>query len=137
MSAGRNADLLVTDCSRLTVPSPGAGRPAGTMAPFPHIPGYELVRPLGGGPLTQVYAARRATGEPCALKLPRDHWPEQSTAVRLLRREARALSAVRHSHLVRLVDAHVTGPPYFLVFELLAGESLRERLEREYALDLR
>jgi serine/threonine protein kinase len=108
------------------------------MAPLPTIPGYELLRPLGGGPLTLVVAARRCADDAaCALKLPREHWPEHATAVRLLRREARALRAVRHPHLVRLLDAHVTGSPFFLVQELLSGESLRERLQREYALDLR
>jgi serine/threonine protein kinase len=108
------------------------------MSPLPTIPGYELLRPLGGGPLTRVVAARRCFDEsPCALKLPRDQWPEHATAVRLLRREARALRTVRHPHVVRLFDAHVTGAPYYLVLELLGGESLRERLQREYALDLR
>ncbi len=108
------------------------------MTPFPHIPDYELLRPLGGGMLTEVYSARRyATDELCAVKLLRDHGLGHDTAVRLLRREARAHAAVRHPHLVRLLDAHVTGPPYFLVFELLSGESLRERLQREYALGLR
>jgi serine/threonine protein kinase len=108
------------------------------MHALPHIPGYELVQPLGGGPLTQVFAARRRpTDERCAVKLLRDHWPEQATALRLLRREARAHRVVRHPGLVRMIDAHVTGQPYYLVFELLGGESLRERLQRDYTLDLR
>jgi serine/threonine protein kinase len=34
------------------------------------------------------------------------------------------------------MDVHVTRAPYFLVMELLAGESLRQRLRREYRLDL-
>jgi serine/threonine protein kinase len=34
------------------------------------------------------------------------------------------------------VDAHLARPPYFLVMELLPGESLRARLQREYALDV-
>jgi serine/threonine protein kinase len=104
----------------------------------PHIPGYELFQPLGGGPLTEVYSARKwGTDEPCAVKLIRDSWPDHATAVRLLRREARAHRAVRHPGLVRLLDAHATEPPFFLVFELLGGESLRERLQRDYTLDLR
>jgi serine/threonine protein kinase len=104
----------------------------------PHIPGYELLQPLGGGPLTVVYSARKCgTDEPCAVKLIRDSWRDHATAVRFLRREARAHRAVRHPGLVRLLDAHVTEPPFCLVFELLGGESLRERLQRDYALDLR
>jgi serine/threonine protein kinase len=108
------------------------------MTPLPHVTGYDLLRPLGGGPLTEVFAARRHVDDkPCALKLPREIWPGHTTAVRLLRREYRVLRAVRHPQLVRLLDAHVTDPPYFLALEYLDGETLRDRLQRDYSLDLR
>jgi serine/threonine protein kinase len=108
------------------------------MPPLPHVPGYDLLRPLGGGPLTEVFAARRQSDDrPCALKLPREIWPGHTTAVRLLRREYRVLRTVRHPQLVRMLDAHVTDPPYFLALEYLDGETLRDRLQRDYALDLR
>jgi len=41
---------------------------------------------------------------------------------------------VRHPHLVRVTDVHVTCPPYYLVMDLLAGESLRLRLRRDYTV---
>lgn len=101
------------------------------------IPGYELLRPLGGGPLTCVYSARdEATDSPCAVKVLRDEWKRDPTAVKLLQREARAGLAVRHPHLVPLRLAHVTRSPYFLVMDLLGGESLRRRLRRDYHLDV-
>jgi serine/threonine protein kinase len=56
--------------------------------------------------------------------------------VKLLQREARAALAVQHPHLVALRDAHVITPPYFLVMDLLTGESLRGRLRRDYRLDV-
>ena len=65
----------------------------------------------------------------------RDEWDDQATAVKLLHREARAGLNVRHPHLVRVTHAHVTRPPYFLVMDLLPGESLRQRLRRDYRLD--
>src|SRR5262245_50446226 len=102
----------------------------------PRIPGYELYQSLGGGPLTCVYAARDCAADArCAVKVLRDEWQSQSTAVKLLQREARAGLAVSHPHLVRLRHAHVTRPPYFLVMDLLSGESLRRRLRRDYRLD--
>lgn len=107
------------------------------MQPYPRIPGYELLQPLGGGPLTCVYAARSlADDEPCAVKVLRDEWIDDTTAVKLLHREARTGLSVRHRHLVRFLHTHVTRPPYFLVMELLQGESLRRRLRREYRLDV-
>ncbi len=107
------------------------------MQPLPRIPGYELFDCLGGGPLTCVYAARDAAADrPCAVKVLRAEWEDDTTAIKLLQREARAGLTVRHPHLVRLYDVHVTRPPYFLVMELLGGESLRRRLRRDYRLDL-
>jgi serine/threonine protein kinase len=107
------------------------------MQPLPQIPGYELERPLGGGPLTCVYAARDLTNDGvCAVKVLRADWEKDATALKLLQREARAGLRVRHPHLVRTLDAHVTRPPYFLVMELLGGESLRRKLRRDYRLDV-
>jgi serine/threonine protein kinase len=105
------------------------------MQPTPHVPGYQLLNRLGGGPMTVVYAARdAATDEPCAIKLVRPDWEDQPTAVKLLQREARAGLAVRHPHLVRLTRAEVTRPPYFVVMDHIPGESLRRRLRRLYRL---
>jgi serine/threonine protein kinase len=108
------------------------------MPPLPHVPGFDLLRPLGGGPLTEVFAARRhADDRFVALKVPREIWPGHTTAVRLLRREYRALRSVRHPSVVRMLDAHVTDPPYFVALDYLDGETLRDRLQRDYCLDLR
>jgi serine/threonine protein kinase len=107
------------------------------MQPLPRIPGYELLTCLGGSLLTSVYAARvRASDAPCAVKVLNRDWQDDATAVKLLQREARACLAVQHPHLVKLLDAHVTRPPYFLVMEMLGGESLRRRLRRDYRLDV-
>lgn len=108
------------------------------MQPLPVLPEYELLQCLGGGPLTEVFSARHCTSDDrCAVKLLRGEWAGDPTAIKLLQREARAGFAVRHPHLVRILDSHVTRAPFFLVMELLAGESLRSRLRRDYALDLR
>lgn len=105
------------------------------MKPRPGIPDYELLQPLGGGPLTCVFLARdRASGESCVVKTLREEWTDQSTAIKLIQREARAGLLVRHPNLVRTLYAHVTRPPYFLVLELLPGESARTMLGRVEAL---
>jgi serine/threonine protein kinase len=108
------------------------------MQPIPRIPGYQLLQCLGGGLMTAVYAARADdTDAPCAVKVLRPDWDDPATGIKLLQREARAGLAVRHPHLVRVTHAHVTAAPYFLVMDLLPGESLRRRLRRDYRLPVR
>src|SRR5207249_2931429 len=64
------------------LPIPLTVRP---MQALPKIPGYELVKSLGGGPLTQVYAAREcATDTGCAVKVLRGDWEDQATGLKLL-----------------------------------------------------
>ncbi|MBL8797434.1 MAG: serine/threonine protein kinase [Planctomycetia bacterium] len=107
------------------------------MQSLPVIPGYELFRCLGGGPLTCVFQARECeTDTPCAVKLLRPEWEDDATAIKLLQREARAGLKVQHPRLVGFRYVHVTRPPYFLVMDLLGGESLRKKMQREYQLNV-
>jgi eukaryotic-like serine/threonine-protein kinase len=130
--ADKRGDRPVSSC-----PRPGAFSVALVMHPFSNVPGYDLLHPLGGGPLTVVFSARRLEDDsPCAVKLLRSDWEDQAAGIKLLQREARAVLAVEHPHIVRVLETHVTRPPYFLVMEWLAGESLRTRLKRDYCLDL-
>jgi eukaryotic-like serine/threonine-protein kinase len=107
------------------------------MADFPDIPGYEILRTLGGGPMTEVFAAHDLQANSrCAVKVLRPNLEDPDTGVLLLRREARAGLAVRHPNLLTFTAAHVLVEPYFLVTELLLGESLRQRLNRTPKVDV-
>ena len=67
------------------------------MQPLPQIPGYELEKSLGGGPLTCVYAARDlANDSTCAVKVLRPDWANDATALKLLhaRHERACASAI-------------------------------------------
>src|SRR5262245_34848464 len=107
------------------------------MLRIPSIPGYELLQRLGGGPLTAVFSARDCLlDDLCAVKVLRDEWEDQATGVKLLQREARVGLKVRDRRIVHIRDVHVTCPPYYLVMDLLPGESLRRRLRREFRLEV-
>lgn len=91
---------------------------------------YDILGPLGSGGMGIVFRARDTRlGREVALKtLP----PESvSDPARLQRfeQEARAASALNHPNVLAVFDVGREGDTPFLVTELLAGETLRERLK--------
>ncbi|MCO5171978.1 MAG: serine/threonine protein kinase [Planctomycetes bacterium] len=91
-----------------------------------------LVRHLGGGGMSRVYEGRhRHLDAPVVVKLldPKRAWGKPALVEAFLR-EARALGAVTHPHVVRVLSAGTEaegGIPH-LVLEHLPGGSLRARL---------
>ncbi len=105
---------------------------AASLRPGLVVGRFELVRELGRGGFGVVYEARdRRLGRLVAFKAvrpgaamaagPGDEW---------LLHEAEAAAQLNHPHIVQLYDAGSwDGGPY-LIYELLRGESLAQRLER-------
>ncbi len=99
---------------------------------------YRLEAVLGRGGMGTVYAARHeVTGRRVAVKLlhPRPDW--SAAEVERLLREARISARLGHPNVIEVVDAGTDedGAP-FIAMELLRGESLRARLEREGRFDV-
>lgn len=93
---------------------------------------YELERMLGEGGMARVWRAKNLLLDmPVALKLLRPELVSPEAAARL-RAEARASAHFAHPAIVRVFDIEETpsGEPC-IVMELLEGETLFERLERE------
>lgn len=89
---------------------------------------YRLVRPLAQGGCGDVYVARHERlGSEVAVKVLHPSLAGNAQALARLRREADIMSAVRHPHIVQILDFNVTehGVP-FLVMELLTGRPLTE-----------
>ncbi|MBA4062399.1 MAG: hypothetical protein C0501_01585 [Isosphaera sp.] len=87
---------------------------------------YRVRRLLGAGGMGMVFAADDlALGRPVALKVMRPlPAAEQQSGWRRFVREARALAAIRHDHLVGVYQAFRRGADVFLAMELLEGEPL-------------
>jgi serine/threonine protein kinase len=89
---------------------------------------YRLVRPLAQGGCGDVYAARHERlGSEVAVKILHPSLAGNAQALARLQQEADIMSALRHPHIVQILDFDVTesGVP-FLVMELLEGRSLTE-----------
>ncbi|MFO0669817.1 MAG: serine/threonine-protein kinase [Polyangiaceae bacterium] len=93
---------------------------------------YRLIRQLGQGGMGSVWSATHVvTGKSVALKFLSADVADESSKKRLLR-EARAACSVRHPHVVQVHDVlEIEGELPVLVMDLLEGESLGDRLERE------
>ena len=94
---------------------------------------YEILAPLAGGGMGQVYRARRTLlGDEVAVKVMQGPIgsPDDEAALReRFLRESRACAQLHHPHIVTILDFNIdpTGRPY-MVMELLTGPSLREEL---------
>ncbi len=93
---------------------------------------YRISRPLGRGGMGEVFAAENIrTGRPVAVKLLRQDTKAKSSAVARFRQEARAAGSINSDHVTQVLDVE-EDPDHgvVLVFELLEGESLIDRLKR-------
>ena len=90
---------------------------------------YEIMEKLGAGGMGVVYKARDVRLDRIvAVKVLAAHLVESETARSRFLQEARAISALNHPHIAIVHDyGEVDGEPY-LVFEYLAGGTLRRKL---------
>lgn len=96
---------------------------------------YRLVAPIGRGGMGVVWRAEHTRlGSPVAVKLLHDAVAGQPDAGPRFLREARACAAIRGPNVVQVLDFGLEDGTPYIAMELLEGESLRDRLERERAL---
>src|SRR6202051_1482823 len=86
---------------------------------------YEIQSPLGVGGMGEVYRATDTKlGRNVALKvLPPDVASDPERLERF-RREARALAAINHPHIVTIFSVEEADGVHFLTMELVDGQSL-------------
>jgi len=97
---------------------------------------YEVIRRLGEGGMGAVYEAEHtAIQRRVALKVLHAEFGRNPSVVERFLQEARAVNAVRHRNVVEVMDFGVDNGRPWLVMELLSGESLAARIERQGAGD--
>src|SRR5262249_39099123 len=90
-----------------------------------------IVAPLGAGGMGEVYRARDGRlDRDVAIKVLPERHAESAEALARFEREAKALAAFSHPNPVTIFDVGRERGISFAVMELLAGETLRESLER-------
>ncbi|MDP2709928.1 MAG: protein kinase [Solirubrobacteraceae bacterium] len=102
---------------------------------------YRLDARIGMGGMSTVYRAFDTVLErEVAIKLMHREIAGDSDQLERFRREARAVAQLNHPHIVGVIDAGEEGDPEFptpyIVFEYVAGETLKDRIRRTGGLSI-
>jgi serine/threonine-protein kinase len=119
-------------------PVPGAADgPAGPADGRDDIPGYRLMRRLGGGALGDVYLASQLFSTPddalrtVALKTIRPGLIASPRHRLIMENDVRIAALLDHPGIVRMLQVGPAGGPLYYTMPFLKGGSLAERLDRK------
>jgi serine/threonine protein kinase len=97
---------------------------------------YRLEAKLGSGGMSTVYLARDQTlDRAVAVKVMHREMSEQADQLERFRQEARSVAKFSHPNVVSVIDAGEDGGHPYIVFEYIEGETLKQRINRNGALD--
>ncbi|MFN2271519.1 MAG: serine/threonine-protein kinase, partial [Anaerolineae bacterium] len=90
---------------------------------------YRVLEPLGRGGMARVYRAYHPQLDRyVAIKVLRSDLVEEGEFLARFRREAQAVAALRHPNVVQVFDFDLQDGIYYMVIELLEGDTLQTRL---------
>ncbi len=90
---------------------------------------YQVLEPLGHGGMAWVYRAYHPQLDRyVAIKLLRSELTGDEEFLARFRREAQAVASLRHPHIIQVFDFDVEDDVYYMVMELLEGDTLKSRL---------
>ena len=90
---------------------------------------YELIRHIARGGMADVWEARDTLlGRRVAIKVLHSQFSTDDAFIRRFRREAQAAANLSHPNIVSIFDWGEEGSNYFIVMELVEGQSLRDVL---------
>lgn len=96
-----------------------------------HIGNYRIVTELGSGAMGEVYFAEHSVmGRRAAVKIIRQELSGNAEMVERFANEARQVNRIGHPNIVEITDFGQVESRYYIMMELLEGETLEERLER-------
>jgi hypothetical protein len=136
-SAAGDSAVVSTDApthlrSGSDVATLGLPRREPTLSPGQRVADrFVIERALGAGGMGEVYLARDTVLEETVALKTISAALASSSAVERFRREAQAARRISHPGVVRIHDIGKDGELTFISMEYVAGESLRQRLERQ------
>src|SRR3979411_1701675 len=109
--------------------------PETTPPPVQTIGNYDLLEKIAEGGMGAIYRGRhRQTGQVVAVKIMPPHMASNPVLLKRFEQEFRAASRLDHPNIVRALDYGEAGNSPYLVMELVEGESLGRKIERDGAM---
>ena len=107
------------------------------IPPGAKLGSFEVVALLGAGGMGEVYQARDSKlGRDVAIKVLPEAFADDAERLSRFQREAKMLAALNHPNIATIYGLEQSGNASFLVMELVAGETLAERIQHEGAIPL-
>src|SRR5688500_14829590 len=101
-----------------------------SLAPGTRLGSYEVIGPLGAGGMGEVYLARASPlGRAVGIKVLATDVVTDRDRLTRFEREAKAVSALNHPHIVTLYEVGTSDTGPFIVMERIDGRSVRELLD--------
>jgi len=92
---------------------------------------YEILGPLGAGGMGEVWRALDTRLErDVAIKVLPEHLAHDQERLLRFEREAKSLASLNHPSVAQIFGVDQVGDTYFLVLELVPGETLEDRIAR-------
>ena len=112
----------------------------GTLMAIPSgskLGSYEVVAQIGAGGMGEVYQAHDTKlGRDVAIKVLPEAFAHDPERLSRFQREAKMLASLNHPNIATIHGLEQSGGTSYLVMELVAGETLAERVKRDGAVPI-
>jgi len=96
---------------------------------------YEILAPIGAGGMGEVYQAHDTKlGRDVAIKVLPEAFARDANRLSRFQREAKILASLNHPNIATIFGLEDSGGTNYLVMELVPGETLADRIQREGAV---
>jgi len=102
-----------------------------------HLGSYEVLTPIGAGGMGEVYKAHDTKlGRDVAIKVLPEAFAHDPERLSRFQREAKMLASLNHPNIATIYGLEQSNGTSYLVMELVAGETLAERVKRDGAVPI-